>query len=224
MKKLWLPVLIVSLILSSFSVFYVAVGAASLENTKSSDIPSGVFTENLENDRLEKLVYSLMKEPVSVYSLGTEPVTVELYASSYGSQEIYEMDYTVKSARISESLPEEAEKEKLSSLGTLDEGNLKEGYTFLLVDVIIENKGGDKQMYLVNSINANGSALHGFTGQKFKNSARLHAELYPHIPFETTLIFTVPRENDGFFQLDINNFGTTYNGAGALIELEIPYE
>lgn len=125
---------------------------------------------------------------------------------------------------MSDTLPKGAKTEKLSSLGRLENGNLKEGYTFLLVDVIIENKGKEKEMYLVNSIRANDTGINGFTGQKFKNSAVLHAELYPSVPFETTLIFTVAKENDGCFQLDINNFGTSYNGAGALIELELPHE
>ena len=223
MRRLWLPILIISLVISTFCAMYVAVGAAA--EAEEPHIPEGIFSESASCDKNREIINKLAEEPCPVYDMGEEPFTVSLYAPEYGDYGTYEMDYTVKRAYFSDHLPSGACEEKLSSFEGLSGGRLKEGYTFLLVDVIIKNKNEEKQMYMVNSATVSGNALLGFVGQQFKNSARLHAELYPGEPLETTLVFAVRTDKKEAYQLIINNFGYgTFNKTAACIELELENE
>lgn len=208
MRRARLIILVLSLIISAFCIFYVAVGACA-ETFGDQEYS---FPEEIEKGRaaLEKWLEAERewheKSPAFL-SMEEAPLNFTLYAPEYeGNWGMFEIEYTFKKAYLSDTIPEGMDTEKFADREIYREGKLKEGYTFLLVDAIIENKGSEKQMYLVNSMDTGGGLL-GFSGQTFKNTAIFHKELYPEEPFETTLVFAVEKESLEDTQIYINNFG-----------------
>ncbi len=223
MKRLWLIVLSVSLIISGFCIFYVAVGATSdVDEQKEYAFPEEMKVEREALLKYLELNNEWKKEPAKVFSMKDAPLKFSLYAPEYeGGWGVYQIEYTVKRAYTGDTLTEGMNTEKFAERDFYSEGKLREGYTFLFVDVIIENKDTEKQMYLVNSINA-GEGLLGFAGQTYRNTAVFHKELYPEAPFETTLVFGIEKDRIKGEQLSINTFGVgTADGNCVYIDLEV---
>jgi len=221
MKKLWLPLLIISLIISIFCIFYVAVGATAAEKEAES-LPDEIFKEQIARDEKSSYCAKRLLEAPKVYETGE---TFTLASPQYGEEGMFEMDYTVERSYFSDMPPAGAEVEKFSQFGAFSEGKLSEGYTFLCIDVILKNRDTKKQMYMMNSAVAEGTEryeLRGFSGQRFKNSASLHIELFPGDVFETTLVFAVEENESDEMLLYINNFGySNPNGTCAYVSIEI---
>lgn len=211
MKKLWIPLICLSMAIGAFCIFYVAVGAAAepAPNTqKNYSLPDSIKADKEALDHWLELNSKWKGTPATVLSMNDAPLSFTLYAPEYeGNWGMYEIEYTVKAAYTGETLPQGIDAEKFADRECFKDNTLAEGYTFLFVDVIIENKDTEKQMYLMNSIKA-GEGLLGFKGQTFKNTACLHALLSPDEPFETTLIFAISKDRLESEQLQINNFGT----------------
>lgn len=212
MKKLWIPLLCLSLIINSFCIFYVAVGAAAeppSDTNKDYSLPESVKAQKEALSHWLELNSKWESTPATVLSMEDAPLKFTLYAPEYeGNWGMYQIEYTVNSVYTDDSLHDGFDTERFADLECFENNNLAEGYTFLFVDVIIENKDTEKQMYLMNSISA-GKGLLGFKGQTFKNTASLHALLSPGVPFETTLAFAISKDSMGSEQLYINNFGSS---------------
>ena len=208
MKKMWLIILSLSFIVNAFCIFYVAVGACA----DVEEEPEYTFPEEIEKERAAlakwiELYEQWRNDPVQIFSYIDIPVSFTLYAPEYeGGWRMYEIEYTVERIYTSDILPEGMITEKFAEREYYQDGKLKEGYTFLIVDAIIKNKSSKKQMYLVNSIDA-GCGLLGFSGQTYQNTAIFHKELEPNENFKTTLVFGVEKENIEGTQIYINNFG-----------------
>ena len=207
MKKLWLIILIISLVINAFCIFYVAVGAGAEKESGEYTFPEEIEAERAALTKYIEYSEKWQKESPLYLSTDNAPVSFTLFAPEYGGGwGIYEIEYTVKGAYTDDTLTEGMDTEKFAENQYYSEGKLSEGYTFLFVDVIIENKSEKKQMYLVNSIEA-GEGLLGFSGQTFSNTAILHKELYPSETFETTLVFAIKEDGLSQSTLYVNNFG-----------------
>ncbi|MBQ8914569.1 MAG: hypothetical protein IJ046_00160 [Clostridia bacterium] len=221
MKRLWLFVVILSLAVSIFSVFYVAVGATAAES-RSVSIPKEVIAERRAYEKKLEYLSDLENGMARSESLESSPASLTLAAPEYEGAGYYEMEYTILSARVEKEISQEMDTDRFCEFSYYSDGILSEGYTFVLVDVIIKSKDMQKQMYLVNSASIEGGRLLGFSGQRFKNTAALHAELFPGEEFETTLVFALPEERVAGSALYINNFGYgTANATCAYIDLNL---
>ena len=208
MKKAWIFILVLSLIVNAFCIFYVAVGACAEIEEKEYSFPEEIEKEKADLAKWLELHKRWKNEPAKIFSSADTPVKFNLYAPEYtGGWGTYEIEYTIERIYTSDTLPEGMNTEKFADREFYREEILKEGYAFLMVDATIENKSTKKQMYLVNSIDG-GCGLLGFSGQTFQNTAIFHKELEPNEAFKTTLVFCVEKEKIEGAQIYINNFGT----------------
>lgn len=223
MKKICVILITLSLLVSALSVIYVAVGAASVDPEGAGNELLGVVPEYILEEQRYWEEYCRYGEEMSLkdpeyYTFDSDTVTFTMKDSEYGSSSrMFEIEYTIRDAYYTDTLPEGVEHEN-NTVG-FSEGILDEGYTFLVLDVILENKDSKKQMYMMNSIDVSDADLLGFEGAQFKNSARHHAELYPDTPFETKLAFVVQRS--AYPQVHIDNFGAvSVDGRDVYVDLE----
>lgn len=221
MKKVFSALAVISLLVSAFALFFVAVGAtfaeADGEESLRGVVPQHILEEQSYWQTHVEYLEKLRELEPSIYTLRDEAVTFTMKATEYGrSSRMYDIAYTVKGAYLSDTAPEGID---LGGALGFQKGNLSEGYTFLVLDVILENKDSKKQMYMMNSIDVSDADLLGFEGVRFKSSARHHAELYPDTPFETKLAFVVQRS--AYPQVHIDNFGAvSVDGRDVYVNLE----
>ena len=223
MKKVFSALAVISLLVSAFALFFVAVGAtfaeADGEESLRGVVPDHILEEQGYWQTHVEYLEKLRELEPSIYTLRDKAVTFTMKATEYGqSSRMYDIAYTVKGAYLSDTAPEGID---LGGVLDFQKGNLSEGYTFLVLDVILENRDNKKQMYMMNCIMANSKEPVGFEGAEFKNSARLHAELYPEVPLETSLVYVIPEKEAGFIQISVDNFGSAEeNGGDTFINIE----
>ena len=223
MKKICAILITVSILVSALSIFYVIVGAASADADDHGDnlfgvVPDYILEEQKNWEECIRYSEKMSDAPPVYHSLKEESVTFAMKCAEYGqSSRMYDIEYTVKNAYYTDTVPENIKIQ--DNTKGFSNGILEEGYTFLVLDVILENKDERKQMYMMNSISVSDSELLGFSGAQFKNSARLHSELLPKVQFDTSLVFAVPKA--AYPQVHIDNFGAVSNdGRDVYVDLE----
>ncbi len=232
MKKIQITIVIISLALCAASLLYVAVGAAAvLPREEEISVPPYIAEDQERFEKYCKLNDELSALPPIQKEFGeNESVSFSLYSTSYEkSWGQYLVNYTFSNVRFSDTIPESIDPSKLYCVGGgYSDGKLEEGYTFLLIDAIIESESDIKEMFLMNMIELSdggaGRNILGFAGQKYKNSALFHIDLQPKKPFSTTLIFAV--EKDSYIPpLLVNPTGSTvFDGNSAFINLNLNTE
>ncbi|MBE6714605.1 MAG: hypothetical protein E7575_04900 [Ruminococcaceae bacterium] len=227
MKKIQTTIVIISLVLCAASLLYVAVGAAAvLPKEEEISIPLSLAEDQERFEKYCKLNDELSAlPPVQKEIKKGENASFSLYSTSYEKRwGQYLVNYTFSNVRFSDTIPESIDPSKLQCIsGGYSDGKLESGYTFLLIDAIIESESDMREMFLMNMIALSdggaGRDILGFAGQKYKSSALFHIDLEPKKPFSTTLIFAV--EIGSYIPpLLVNPTGSTvYDGNCAFINL-----